>query len=183
MAEHAHRLMSVDEFLRWDDGTDTRYELEDGVVTAMAPPSNAHATVVVNAAVRLANGLAGRGVCRVQSETGIRVSEQTWWQADIAVACGPITPGHEIADPVLIVEVLSPETRAHDLGRKLDDYKLLPSVREVWMVDSERRWTQVWWRGEDGVWTGRDHVGTATFASGLLDATVALEDLYRDSGL
>src|SRR3712207_7187039 len=47
----------------------------------------------------------------------------------------------------------------HDLGRKLDDYEALPSVREIWMVDSERRWVQAWWRGEDGVWAGRDHVG------------------------
>ena len=30
MAEQAVKLMTVDEFLAWDDGTDTRYELADG---------------------------------------------------------------------------------------------------------------------------------------------------------
>ena len=31
--------MTVDEFLAWEDGTDTRYELVDGVAIAMAPPA------------------------------------------------------------------------------------------------------------------------------------------------
>ena len=35
----AELRMSLAEFLDWDDGTDTRYELIDGRVVAMAPPS------------------------------------------------------------------------------------------------------------------------------------------------
>ena len=38
MAEPAEKPTTVDEFLRWDDGTDTRYELIDGRIFAMAPP-------------------------------------------------------------------------------------------------------------------------------------------------
>jgi putative restriction endonuclease len=42
MAEPAIRRMTLEEFLRWDDGTDTRYELIDGFPVAMAPPAEAH---------------------------------------------------------------------------------------------------------------------------------------------
>jgi Uma2 family endonuclease len=111
----------------------------------------------------------------------VRISDRTLWQADIAVSCAPIVEGSEIPEPVLIVEVLSPKTRTHDLGRKLDDYKSLPSVSEIWMIDSERRWAQVWKR-EGGLWTGRDHVGTSSFDSGILEARVELAQLYEDSG-
>ena len=38
MAEQAHRRMAVEEFLDWDDGTDTRHMLVDGAIVAMAPP-------------------------------------------------------------------------------------------------------------------------------------------------
>jgi Uma2 family endonuclease len=38
--------MTVDEFLAWDDGTDTRYELIDGQIAAMNPPLALHARVV-----------------------------------------------------------------------------------------------------------------------------------------
>ena len=38
MSEVALKGMTVDEFLQWEDGTDTRYELVNGFVVAMAPP-------------------------------------------------------------------------------------------------------------------------------------------------
>jgi Uma2 family endonuclease len=182
MTEPAAQLMTVEEFLRWDDGTDTRYELADGVVRAKAPPANAHGTVVSNAGALVHASLRARPPCRVQAEAGMRISDWTWWQADLAVTCTPITPGSEIDQPRLVVEVLSPSTKAHDLGRKLNDYKALPSVEEVWMIDSERRWAQVWHRTEEG-WAGRDYVGQASFASAVIGCTVRLDELYESSGL
>jgi Uma2 family endonuclease len=38
MAELAIKPMTLEEFLRWDDGTETRYELVGGIPVAMAPP-------------------------------------------------------------------------------------------------------------------------------------------------
>src|SRR3954447_15435547 len=155
MAEQAVRPMTVDEFLAWDDGTDKRHELIDGTIHAMAPPSNVHGTIVSNAALMIGSALRGKRPCRSQSEAGVRIDQHTWWQADLAATCTPIIPGSEIDRPILIVEVLSPNTRVQDLGRKLIDYKALPSVREIWMVDSERRWLQLWRRtGSD--WVGQD---------------------------
>jgi len=181
MAEQAQTLMTVDEFLAWDDGTDTRYELVDGTVRAMAPPAGAHGTIVANAIALIHAALRDRRPCRPQAEAGVRVSERVWWQADVAVTCRP--PAPEVDEPLLIVEVLSPGTRAHDLDRKLNDYKGLPSVREIWMVDSERRWTQAWRRDGDGPWVGQDHVGSAAVASSVLRTSVPLDELYADSGL
>lgn len=37
MASHAPRRMTLAEFLEWDDGTDRRYQLIDGVPVMMAP--------------------------------------------------------------------------------------------------------------------------------------------------
>ena len=42
-----HR-MTVDEFVEWDDGTDTRYGLDDGIAYAMATPRRDHGTIVTN---------------------------------------------------------------------------------------------------------------------------------------
>ena len=46
MAKTAEKLMTVAEFLNWDDGTDTRYELVRGKVVAMAPASGRHSVIV-----------------------------------------------------------------------------------------------------------------------------------------
>ena len=39
MADAATKRIMLDEFLWWDDGTETRYELIDGFPVAMAPPA------------------------------------------------------------------------------------------------------------------------------------------------
>lgn len=180
MAEQALKLMTVDEFLDWDDGTDTRHELADGVVRAMSPPMGPHRTIVSNTGGIIYNTLRGRRPCRGENEAGLRISQHVMWQADIAVTCQPAA--REIVDPLLVVEVLSPSTRDHDLGRKLVDYKALATVQEVWMVDSERRWLQLWRRDGDR-WTGHDLVGAAAFDSGTLGCVVELDEVYADSGL
>ena len=40
--------MSVAEFLAYDDGTATRYELVDGQLVAMNPPAARHANICEN---------------------------------------------------------------------------------------------------------------------------------------
>jgi Uma2 family endonuclease len=180
MADPAEKRMTVDEFLQWDDGTDTRYELLDGQIVAMAPPGPAHRIVIGNVARLVGNHLVGRSPCRPELEAGIRISEHRRWQADLAMTCGPLAP--DLVDPILIVEVLSSSTRGRDFADKLPDYKSLPSVVEIWLVDSERRWVQVWWREAED-WHGRDHVGGGSFHSTMLDGAVPLDELYLNAGL
>ncbi len=180
MAEQAVKLMTVDEFLAWDDGTDTRYELLDGTIQAMAPPGGPHRTIVVNASGTVYNALSNRPPCRGEAEAGLRINAHTMWQADLAVTCQPAA--REIADPSLVIEVLSPNTRTHDLGHKLVDYKSLATVIEIWMIDSERRWVQHW-RRDQSDWLGQDFVGSAAFASPVLQVRVTLDQLYANSGL
>lgn len=180
MAEPAEKLMTVDQFLQWDDGTDTRHELVDGRIVAVAPPSRQHGTVAMNVGSLINGRMRDRAPCHAEGEAGIVVSEQRRWQADVVLTCQPM--GSSVVDPILVVEVLSPSTRNRDFADKLPDYKALPSVQEVWLVDSERRWAQVWWREPEG-WHGRDHVGGGSFRSEVLAGEVELDELYRNAGL
>jgi Putative restriction endonuclease len=62
MATVANQLhMSLAEFLDWDDGTDTLYELVEGRIVAMAPPNDAHGTIIMN--IGLAIGPALKAPC------------------------------------------------------------------------------------------------------------------------
>jgi Uma2 family endonuclease len=59
---------------------------------------------------------------------------------DVALFCGRATRGDlHLPDPILLVEVLSPTTADYDRGAKLDGYKDVATVREIWLVDSEHR--------------------------------------------
>ncbi len=63
MATAAPERMTLAEFLDWDDGTDTHYELVQGEVVAMAQPSPAHGRTVGNLA-RISHHHAGARLSR-----------------------------------------------------------------------------------------------------------------------
>jgi Uma2 family endonuclease len=44
-----------------------------------------------------------------------------------------------IFDPIILVEVVSPSSRARDSGGKLEDYFRMPSVRHYLIVKTENR--------------------------------------------
>jgi Uma2 family endonuclease len=52
MSELAVKRMTLAEFLRWEDGTDTRYELLDGIAVAMPLQPVAHGVMLLASAVQ-----------------------------------------------------------------------------------------------------------------------------------
>ena len=54
-----------------------------------------------------------------------------------AAAVEPLSAALRDADPVVIVEVLSPSTEAEDRGVKLPAYRRLASVRDILLVASD----------------------------------------------
>ena len=143
--------MTVEEFLAWDDGTDTRYELVGGEVFAMAPPSRTHGRLVMNMGGEIRSRL--RPPCAVDVEAGIRLQSKndTYYQADLAVSCQPLAPDQRmVPEPMIIVEVLSASTEAYDRGTKLPHYRAIPSVKEIVLVASSAIAAEVWRRTPDG---------------------------------
>ena len=173
--EQAQKLMTVDEFLHWEDGTDTRYELVNGTIVAMAPVPPMHSVVAARIIRLLGSRL--RPPCEPISEAGVQTFGETVRHADVAVVCEEIS-NEGTARPRLIVEVLSPSTRQEDRTTKLDEYKGLPFIEEIWLVDSERRWAQLLVR-QQPAWIVSDHVDGGAFLSPTLGGEVQLDELYR----
>jgi Uma2 family endonuclease len=140
MAERALKPMTLDEFLRWDDGTETHYELIAGFPVAMAPPAAAHRILAMRLGSRIEAGLAARRPCNAQGDAGILRPDRgdTYFEADLAATCSPHARGQQaMPEPFLIVEILSPSTERHDRRIKLPAYRQIPSVREVLLIDSD----------------------------------------------
>lgn len=143
----AERRMTVAEFLTWDDGTDTRYELIDGVPVAMAPPQTAHGTIQARLSGRIDRALEGRPPCRPITEAGVVSPRRshTFFVADIAVTCAPHRrdADHMVTDPILLVEILSEGTDREVRRVKLPEYRLIPGLREILLVDSRARFAEL----------------------------------------
>ncbi|MBV8589493.1 MAG: Uma2 family endonuclease [Acetobacteraceae bacterium] len=59
----------------------------------------------------------------------LEVDTSTIYEPDVMVRCGAPLQAVKVTDPVIVVEVLSPSTRARDSGAKLADYFRLTSMR------------------------------------------------------
>jgi Uma2 family endonuclease len=177
VAEPAWRLWTLDEFLAFDDGTDTRYELFAGQIVAMAPASDIHGALVMRLGRRI--GAALRPGCEVIAEAGIVPPERadSWYQADLAVTCTGLTGRQFIAEPILIVEVLSPSTAATDRDRKLPDYRTISSLQDILVVSSTEPRIEHFRREQDG-WKIHDLRGEGTLRLQAFDLAFDLDELY-----
>ena len=181
--------LSYDEYLRFEESVDSRHEFIEGDILAMAGGTRRHSVLKSRLSARLTIGLGESGPCRVEdSDTRIVVDKGAKLNAyypDMVVICGPgethvRDPDGGVINLRLIVEITSPNTEKRDRGVKLDDYRLLPSLREYLIVSHVRREVEIWSRnGADGEWT-RSVLTIGESVELELGVNLAVDELYRD---
>jgi len=182
MSEAAVKPMTLAEFLRWEDGTDTRYELLGGCPVAMAPPAIAHGILALRLGARIDAALRSRSPCFGQSEAGIARPDRndTCYIADLAVTCTPPERGQQLLqDPLLIVEILSPGTALYDRQTKVSDYRRIPSVQEILLIDCASIFAEVLRREGDRWMTEIVRGPQATLSLASIGLTAAMSELYE----
>jgi Uma2 family endonuclease len=183
MAETAEKLMTVAEFLTWDDGTDTRYELVRGKVVALAPPSAKHSVIASKIGGALEASL--KRPCYVGMNAGVVRPDRddTFYEADLVVSCTPLEGDMTtIPQPTVVIEVLSPTTAEHDRGGKLYDYRRIASVQEIALVASEQHHVEVW-RRRGAKWEVEDLIGDAVLELEAVGVQIPFAAIYADSGV
>ena len=136
--------LTADAFLAWAaEQPRGRFELAAGAVVAMAPERAGHARAKLAAVNALAAGIAARGLPCEALPVGmsVRIDATTVYEPDALVRCGAKLADDAVvaSDPVVVVEVVSPSSRALDTGAKLADYFRLPSVRHYLVVNLAAR--------------------------------------------
>jgi|SRR6185312_16505433 len=145
MSEAAHLpRMTADEFIAWAmEQPRGRFELVGGEVVAMAPERSIHARTKGMFYRRFAEEIERLGLdCSAYPDgMAVRVSEQTVYEPDAMLRCGPDLADDDlyVLDPLVIVEVRSHSTGAFDAGGKFSDYFRLPSLRHYLIVRAEER--------------------------------------------
>jgi Uma2 family endonuclease len=186
MAEPAIKPMNLDEFLRWDDGTETHYELIGGFPMAMAPPAEAHRILAMRLGSRIDAALAERRPCNAQTEAGVIRPDRadTYFEADIAATCEGNAVGRQaIKDPFLIVEILSTSTERHDRRIKLPVYRQIATVEEILFIASDGIYAELH-RRSGAQWITEILRGAdARLALASVATEIPLADLYEGIAL
>jgi Uma2 family endonuclease len=110
---------------------------------AMAPQRIEHAETKVSALLALKTAIRRAGLpCHgVPDGLSVRVDDETVYEPDALVYCGPKVPNGTIfiENPVIVVEVISPASEAVDTGEKLVGYLKLPSVAHYLIIHPLQR--------------------------------------------
>lgn len=142
MGEPELKRMTADEFLVWQQGQDQNYELVDGLpvlpLKAMTGASKAHDTVTLNVLASLHAQLRGKP-CRARTQDiAVKIAAGFVRRPDAMVECGPSDlRAVATTEPHLVIEVLSPSTMNYDRTRKVEEYKSIPTLVYILLVDTE----------------------------------------------
>lgn len=174
------RRYTYGDLMQWDDGK--RYELYDGVPVALASPTNTHQLVCGELYRQIANYLVGKPCKAYPAPFDIRLFDTdearaedsvNVFQPDLTVVCDKSkVDQHGVhGAPDLVVEVLSPSTRANDRLRKYNLYEAA-GVREYWIVDPDERVVQVHTLEEGQYHAADAYAAGATAPVGILPGCV-----------
>jgi Uma2 family endonuclease len=182
--------MTVAEFLAWnpEDGTGRLWQLRDGEPEAVPPAYDAHGSIQAELGRLIGNHLAESGCsCRAVMTPGVipRLrSDRNLLVPDIGVTCAPPSGTHALPEPVVLIEVLSPnnewETRANVWA-----YMIIPSVREILIISSVAVAAEVLRRQPDGAWPAQPEFvqPDGDLRLECIGFTAPLRAAYRTSGV
>jgi Uma2 family endonuclease len=167
------QYLTFEEYLAYDDGTDTRYELVDGELVEMPPESDENNDVAKRLLFELAKHVAIALLAYKDTEVEVTGRRATCRLPDLLVHTAEskaalagtrrATITRDMPPPALIVEIVSPgqANRDRDYRYKHTEYAAR-GVAEYWIVDPQTRQVTLcqWDNGlyEDRVYGGSDRI-------------------------
>lgn len=175
-------VYTEDEYFEFERMNFGRWEYVNGEIRAMSGGTANHSTIAVNIAAALRAALLFKG-CRVfGSDMRVHTGNGIHTFPDVSVVCGPLSfyrgRTDTLANPLLLVEVLSDSTEPYDRGDKFHHYQTIATLTDYLLVSQHEARAELYTR-RDGYWeyrafTGLD--GTMTLPS--VEVTLTLADVY-----
>ncbi len=140
--------LTAEEYLTYDDGTDTRYELVNGKLVEMPPESNLNARIAAFLFVQFLKLVPFTRLCHKDAEIEVASVRASFRIPDLMVlsetgeAALVDRPRNTIAlempPPLLVVEVVSTNDPARDYRHKRSEYAVR-GIPEYWIVDPAQK--------------------------------------------
>lgn len=179
----ASERLSVAEYLEWERAQPVKHEYHLGEVFAMAGGSPRHNFLSNAAGAELRAALRNKGCHVLSSDQRISAKrDERYVYADAVAVCGGVETeagtSDVLANPKIVVEVLSRSTEAYDRGEKWDAYQRLPSLTDYVLVSQTAKQIEHYQREDDGSWRYRRLEGgdVVTLSNG---AAVAVDAVYE----
>jgi Uma2 family endonuclease len=178
--------VSPEEYLEFERLAETKHEYLHGEIIAVAGGSPGHGLIGGNVFRALGNRLDGTKCIPFNSDVRVCVR---WGSLiaypDVSIVCGAIEYVDDkrdtIANPRIVVEVLSPSTRNYDRGEKSRLYRLMPSLTEYLLIEQTPVEIEHYRRLPNDHWdieTIRDANAIVRLES--IGCAIPISEIYRD---
>lgn len=175
--------MSFDEFMRWGQRQDRKYELVRGVPVMLPYVRRNHSLIAGNVYFALRSRLDGDAYSVHAGDFAIPTGDETMRYADVFVEkAGGAGDARWTENAIVVIEVLSSSTQHNDFGPKREEYLGLKTLDTylIFPADEPRVWQ--WTRNEDGAFEIEPIIledRAATIALGRLGVSIPLADIYK----
>jgi len=175
-------VYTEEEYFEFERTSIGHWEYVNGEIRAMSGGTANHSTIAVNIIATLRTALLPKG-CRVfGSDMKVHTGDGVNTFPDAAVVCGPLAfyRGRTdlLANPQLIVEVLSDSTEAYDRGDKFRHYQSIPTLTDYLLVSQDEARVTLFTRREED-WHQLNVAGLeGSVYLPSAETTLALSDIY-----
>lgn len=179
----AKKRWTPEEYLAFERSSPEKHEFFQGEIFAMAGATEEHNLLVGNLVTRLNIALEGKQ-CRVYpSDMRVKVAATgLYTYPDVTVACADrqLEDGRRdtLLNPQVIFEVLSDSTELYDRGKKFEQYRMLPSLREYVLVSQEQVLIEQYTRQEGDTWMLREHRAGGRLWLEAIGCEIAVDEIY-----
>jgi Uma2 family endonuclease len=173
-------VLTLSEFLTWENDQPDKHEFHRGEVFAMTGGRRSHGRVLVNMTRHLSVHLDGSG-CQVFADSmKLQVADDTILYPDVFVTCdkADLATDQVFVAPKLVVEILSPSTQAYDRSQKFALYRRIPALQEYLLIDPETRRVEAFRKSADGLWVFHDMSDGDALESPCIGVRISLVDVF-----
>jgi Uma2 family endonuclease len=179
------RYYTREEYLVLEDQAEYKSEYYNGEIFAMAGGSRNHSVICFNLNWGIREAIANKDCVGFDSNMKLDIPRVNLFvYPDLMVVCGEIefleNRNDVLQNPVLVIEVLSPNTESIDRGKKFSYYRTVPSIREYVLVSQAEPLVEVFYKQDEKTWRYTVIKGlenTVTFQT--LQCELALKDIYQ----
>lgn len=177
--------MSYPEYLAAEERSRDRHDFIRGEVHAMSGGTPEHSLLSAAVSRELGLALKGRPCLVFEANMRLRNARADFsCYPDTSVVCGPVVRAPDdpqaIANPTLVIEVLSDSTEACDRGAKSLEYRAFTSIKEIVFISQKTQAVEVHRRNAEGQFVIKDYGPGATVEFASVGVSVPIGELYRD---
>ena len=174
-----------EEYLALEEKAEYKSEYYDGEIFAMAGGSRNHSVICLNLNWGIREAVSHKDCVGFDSNMKLDIPKaNNFVYPDLMVICGDIEFVEDrtdiVANPVLVIEVLSPATESFDRGKKFEYYRTLPSLQEYVLVSQTEPIVEAFYKQNEKFWQYTVVKGLEEKISfQTLQGEIALKDIYQ----